>query len=965
MNKFDNNFRITEKLLIIILFFAIFPLIFLVYFSSKRIFDFLKKQNQTYYHSLIKQLNDNMDFLKNQYGNGINEIISNENFKLIIEKDFEDEIEKIRFFSKIGENYKNPKSNSIASIIQNKITGSVSIIKIKKGVSNIAYSSDDFFLLNLTQVTLDPLFRRLENNKGKLVLGNLKKGCVITKNRGESAFLYRFSYKKDVDVVFMIIFNENIFLNLYKHIADLQKGFLFIIDRYDNLMHANWGIDGIKKDKSDDNIAEKILLSPEIDVIVYKSYQNANNVIATDIITYKNVKYLALSQYQKITDCKFIYLISLKEINSPVYRLISYIFLTTAILIFLIGVSSAFFSVFFAKPIENKTQSLRDENIYFMNLAHEIKTPLTLISNYLDKYIKSVTITEELKIIKQNIDKLQRDMLNFLDAGKLERGQIFYDNDRSINLSDFLVKKIELYKETALKKNIAIDSAIEEEVYANIDPLAMDRIVNNLVDNAVKYTRPNGKISITLKKNKDRAEFIVSDNGIGITEEQLKYLFKPFHQIAREKRAVQGVGLGLYIIGKIIESVKGEIIVKSELNKGSIFIVRLRVSRVEKGANLSDNDFRSDAILDSTSVILNVEDGEFRENKATLLIVEDNKDLLSYLKKSFEAEYNVAVAENGLKALEKIEKIRKPDLIVSDLMMDGLNGYDFFVKLSSDLRFNDIPFIFLSAVTSFNEKLKILETGAVDFINKPFSTEELRFKINSIVKYQNMKKILYEKDKYASIGMLLGGISHEIFNPLAGIYGPLENLEKIIDKNIPEENKKTSGYFDTIFKNAKRIENIVKSLKILYYNKPYEKESVDISKIISSLKEILQNKIRDNIEIIEEIDNDFTLETNVGFFTQILLNLISNSIDAINGKGIIKILCRKENDKKYIIIADNGKGIPENIKDSIFNAFFTTKEIGKGTGLGLYMVKDMVMKLGWDIRVESNIDKGTEFIITI
>ena len=80
MNKFDNNFRITEKLLIIILFFAIFPLIFLVYFSSKRIFDFLKKQNQTYYHSLIKQLNDNMDFLKNQYDNGINEIISNENF---------------------------------------------------------------------------------------------------------------------------------------------------------------------------------------------------------------------------------------------------------------------------------------------------------------------------------------------------------------------------------------------------------------------------------------------------------------------------------------------------------------------------------------------------------------------------------------------------------------------------------------------------------------------------------------------------------------------------------------------------------------------------------------------------------------------------------------------------------------------------------------------------------------------
>ncbi|HOV15670.1 MAG TPA: HAMP domain-containing sensor histidine kinase, partial [Spirochaetota bacterium] len=148
-------------------------------------------------------------------------------------------------------------------------------------------------------------------------------------------------------------------------------------------------------------------------------------------------------------------------------------------------------------------------------------------------------------------------------------------------------------------------------------------------------------------------------------------------------------------------------------------------------------------------------------------------------------------------------------------------------------------------------------------------------------------------------------------------------------------------------------------------NKPYEKESVDLKKIVASLREIFYNKIKDKVEIVIEIEENFTLEANIGFVTQILLNLISNSIDAIKDNGIIKVIAKNNEQKKYVIVSDNGTGIPGENIENIFNAFFTTKEVGKGTGLGLYIVKDMVMKLNWQINVRSELNKGTDFIITI
>ena len=217
------------------------------------------------------------------------------------------------------------------------------------------------------------------------------------------------------------------------------------------------------------------------------------------------------------------------------------------------------------------------------------------------------------------------------------------------------------------------------------------------------------------------------------------------------------------------------------------------------------------------------------------------------------------------------------------------------------------------------------------------------------------------------MGMLLGGISHEIFNPLLGIYAPLENLELLFENFSDDEcQKKGLKYIKNIETNIARIENVVKSLKVLYYNRDFERTEINLSEILDSIANIFAAKMPpDKITFTTVIPDNFHLNANHGVLTQILMNLIKNSIDALDGieNGKINVEAFVTHRRSYISVSDNGKGIDKDDLELIFNAFFTTKDVGKGTGLGLYLVKDLANKMGWQIDVSSEIGKGTEFKI--
>jgi signal transduction histidine kinase/DNA-binding NarL/FixJ family response regulator len=396
------------------------------------------------------------------------------------------------------------------------------------------------------------------------------------------------------------------------------------------------------------------------------------------------------------------------------------------------------------QEIEQAHQKLKEENQkridFFINLAHETRTPLSLISNYFNEYIKKIKPTIELLNIKSNFEKLLRDMVNFLDIEKLNRDQIFYDHSHIIELYEILKNKVELFKELAKKRNIDIILKNNtRNIVTKIDSLAIDRVLNNLLDNAVKYNKDNGKINIILENNAGFIDLIIKDTGIGISEDEINYIFEPYHQMFHEKRQIQGLGMGLTIVKKIIDEVNGKICFNSKLNEGTTIIITFQEYNLQEKDKIQ-RDIEYSQPADYPIVELKPE--SYNKEKFTVFIVEDNIEFLSLLQNSLTKEYNFYYAKNGKEALDKLNGIHEPDVIIADIMMPIMDGYSFYDELIKIDRFKETPFIFVTARTGVDDRLKGLNKGAVDFITKPIITEELIVKINNIIKRKNyvMKK---------------------------------------------------------------------------------------------------------------------------------------------------------------------------------------------------------------------------------
>ncbi len=372
---------------------------------------------------------------------------------------------------------------------------------------------------------------------------------------------------------------------------------------------------------------------------------------------------------------------------------------------------------------------------FFINFAHETKTPLTLIGNYLDKlenYLKSkpadMEVNRSLDIILNNYERMQRDIVNFLDVEKLLKGRMLYNHGTVTDIKQTILQKIELFAENAGMKNISVKYSLEDAC-VKIDPFAFDRIINNLLDNAVRYNRQNGSINIDLKVENAGVILKISDTGIGMSKKQLEDMFEPFRQMSLEKSNLQGMGVGLSIVREIVKQADGEIHVESRKNNGTSFTVMFKASgkKAVKPPAAGTNRI----IAHGNTVLL--PEKTFKKDQPVLLIVEDNPELLSYLQSELYELFNIYTAVGGQNALEKIKSTPKPDIIVSDIMMDGMDGYEFCRRIRKSKKYNNVPFIFLTAKTTDEDRKLGYIRGADDYITKPFKIGELYLKIEKIL----------------------------------------------------------------------------------------------------------------------------------------------------------------------------------------------------------------------------------------
>ena len=377
----------------------------------------------------------------------------------------------------------------------------------------------------------------------------------------------------------------------------------------------------------------------------------------------------------------------------------------------------------------------------FVNLAHETKTPLTLINNYLEEYITNNSLFEELDIVKRNLDKLSSDIINLFDLEKFNKGFAFYNHNLVCNFSEILNDSVTLFKQYAKGSSIEIKTTIADNIFIQADPLSITRIINNVVENSIKFSNTHSIIEVVLKKAGDTFQFSVRDYGTGIPIDMQAKVFEPYYQITNPKTNAQGMGLGLPIVKKVIDDLNGNIKVISnpKISPGTEMLISLNQY------TLVTNEIFISKAVPKTVVIskeeLKIGEAIFDEEQQTILIVEDNITMLNYLFKKLKEKYNTYGALNGNDALKKLKELKKlPDLIITDIMMDKVDGYDFAKIISKSSSYAHIPFIFLSAKNTFNDKLQGLKLGAIDYVPKPFSIAELLQKIDSILLYAGKQK---------------------------------------------------------------------------------------------------------------------------------------------------------------------------------------------------------------------------------
>lgn len=414
-----------------------------------------------------------------------------------------------------------------------------------------------------------------------------------------------------------------------------------------------------------------------------------------------------------------------------------------------------------------------------------------------------------------------------------------------------------------------------------------------------------------------------------------------------------------------------------------------------------------------------------------ILIVDDTPNNLEVLSESLaDAGYEVAIATNGEAALNLLNHT-SVDLILLDVMMPGLNGFETCNRLKANQQTQGIPVIFMTALSDSDDKLKGLNLGAVDYITKPFHREEVLARIRLHLQLrklnQNLEQQVAERtsdlnrmvqdlkqtqmqlvqsEKMSTLGQLVAGVAHEINNPVNFIYGNLgpandysQDLLELIDvicQEHPELSPVVQGKMEDIdlefieddlpklLKSmkvgAERIRDIVLSLRNFSRIDEAEMKPVEIHEGIDSTLLILHNRLKakpdfPEIKVIKEYGNLPEIECYASQVNQVFMNLLSNSIDAFEDKSIknkeksptIRIKTQRMSENSIsIIIHDNGPGIPEPNQAKLFDAFFTTKPIGKGTGLGLAISYQIIVeKHGGTIRCESLVGKGTQFTIEL
>ncbi len=442
----------------------------------------------------------------------------------------------------------------------------------------------------------------------------------------------------------------------------------------------------------------------------------------------------------------------------------------------------------------------------YTNLTHEFRTPLTVILGMVGQ-IRSEPkkyLDEGARLIETNGQNLLRLINQLLDLSKLENNAFQLHLERG-DIVPYLRYVTESFQTYANQKNLSLRFfATLESLEMDYDPEQIKQVLTNLISNAVKFTPSGREVAVRLRGNfsghghgnfpglqdLESLEIAVSDTGIGISEKDLPHIFDRFYQVDdSHTRRSEGTGIGLAHTQELVKAMGGEISVESEIGKGSVFMVKLPVT---KNAPIKDRMPPVHPAYSTNLDSLNVENlGTLPETRHAsrishnaalpqLLIIEDNPDVVVYIKSCLEGLYQLDVAYNGEIGIEKALK-NIPDIIISDVMMPGKDGFQVCDTLKNDERSSHIPIILLTAKADAASKLSGLRRGADAYLTKPFDKEELLVRLEMLVERQKRMAAYFSKN-------LLTAISNETEEAIQVEDIFMQKLRQLVEDNYGDEN---------------------------------------------------------------------------------------------------------------------------------------------------------------------------------
>jgi len=630
----------------------------------------------------------------------------------------------------------------------------------------------------------------------------------------------------------------------------------------------------------------------------------------------------------------------------------------------------------------------RAKTEFFSNVSHEFRTPLTLMLGPTRDALDGdgVLTGEPLEVVYRNELRLLKLVNNLLDFSRIEanRAQASYRPTDLAAMTRDLASSFRAAIESAgLELRVACPP-LDEPAFVDRD--MWEKIVLNLLSNAFKFTF-EGAIDVRLAERGDRIELTVTDTGTGIPEDEQGHLFERFHRVrGARSRTHEGSGIGLALVHELVRLHGGTVSVSSRVGQGTTFTISIP----RGSAHLPAEPVATEGTQEPTATTV---DGyvaeasrwlpepstgtppappESAEPPARILLADDNADMRDYVRRILQRRWQVETVPDGAAALAAAER-HTPDLILTDVMMPGLDGFRLVQAIRKHPALARVPVIILSARAGDEARVEGLAAGADDYLIKPFSARELEARVDALIKTRQQQRATDEardtaeeatraKDEFMAM------LGHELRNPLAPILTTLQVM-KLRGNGIFEKER---ALIDRQVRHVVRlVDDLLDVSRIARGKISLDRAPADLGEIIAHAIELSSPLLEERMHhLAVDVDSDLIIEGDKMRLAQVFTNLLTNAAKYTTSGGSITVSAKRAGDMLRIAVKDTGIGMRREMLPVVFDLFVQGRqELNRsegGLGLGLAIVKALVTLHQGTVEARSGgPGKGSEFIVLL